>query len=178
MAEYGIHSAAEVERKRGQLSKDLGNDLSDLGMSPTTFDRYIESMVAVWKDKYGFAIIDTIENDLRSILSQSISEGWTATQLQGEIERLYAEYTQGMTPARALRIARTETSRVMNESELAAYKAVGETKKTYCAELDEFACPECADMDGMVIPIDESFPEGDPPVHPSCRCNILGGEWI
>lgn len=177
MAEYGIHSAAEVERKRGQLSKDLGNDLSDLGMSPTTFDRYIESMVAVWKDKYGFAIIDTIENDLRSILSQSISEGWTATQLQGEIERLYAEYTQGMTPARALRIARTETSRVMNESELAAYKAVGETKKTYCAELDEFACPECADMDGMVIPIDESFPEGDPPVHPSCRCNILGGEW-
>ncbi len=167
MAEQGIHIAAEAVRKGGKIKKDLNADLFDLGMTPTTFDQYIRTMIEQWRDKYGFTIINTIQEDLRGILSQSISEGWTATQLQGAIEELYAEYSEGMTPARALRIARTETSRVMNEAELEAYKTVGEVKKTFCTALDEFVCPECADQDGIVVGIDEDFPNGNPPVHPN-----------
>jgi len=36
-------------------------------------------------------------------------------------------------------------------------------------------CPECCDLDGVEVDIDESFPGegGDgPPLHPACRCDI------
>jgi hypothetical protein len=31
-------------------------------------------------------------------------------------------------------------------------------------------CDECAEFEGTTVPIDEEFPDGDPPLHPNCRC--------
>jgi hypothetical protein len=28
-------------------------------------------------------------------------------------------------------------------------------------------------MNGEKVAIDEEFPEGDPPLHPNCRCDLL-----
>ena len=33
-------------------------------------------------------------------------------------------------------------------------------------------CDDCAPFDNTTVGIDEDFPEGDPPIHPSCRCII------
>jgi hypothetical protein len=33
-------------------------------------------------------------------------------------------------------------------------------------------CDECAALDGMVRPLGEDFPHGDPPLHPWCGCEI------
>lgn len=33
-------------------------------------------------------------------------------------------------------------------------------------------CDDCADLDGMSVPLGDTFPMGDPPLHPSCGCTI------
>lgn len=45
--------------------------------------------------------------------------------------------------------------------------------KVWCAILDMKVCPRCADMDGRTVREDESFPGGDPPLHPFCRCTFV-----
>ena len=36
----------------------------------------------------------------------------------------------------------------------------------------EGTCDDCAALDGMVIPLNETFPQGEPPLHPHCGCGI------
>jgi hypothetical protein len=35
------------------------------------------------------------------------------------------------------------------------------------------ACEDCAAYDGVVVDLDDDFGEGDPPLHPNCRCDVL-----
>lgn len=34
-------------------------------------------------------------------------------------------------------------------------------------------CDLCAEMDGVTAPVNGEFPNGDPPLHPNCRCDVL-----
>lgn len=43
----------------------------------------------------------------------------------------------------------------------------------WSAEMDGRVCPICSAMDGQKVPIGEEFPQGEPPIHPSCRCDVL-----
>lgn len=45
--------------------------------------------------------------------------------------------------------------------------------KVWCAVLDMKVCPRCAEMDGKVVKEDETFPGGDAPLHPWCRCTFV-----
>lgn len=47
----------------------------------------------------------------------------------------------------------------------------GVTKK-WDATLDSETCDECSKLDGTEIPMNDEFPQGDPPLHPNCRCSI------
>ncbi|HEY2510140.1 MAG TPA: phage minor head protein [Polyangiaceae bacterium] len=42
--------------------------------------------------------------------------------------------------------------------------------KVWSAVLDAKTCPYCARMDRTVVDARDPFPDGDPPVHPFCRC--------
>lgn len=44
------------------------------------------------------------------------------------------------------------------------------TTKVWDAYMD--ACEICLQYDGQEIPVDDDFPEGDPPLHPNCRCSL------
>lgn len=73
----------------------------------------------------------------------------------------------------AMRLLRTETARVRADAELESYRENGATHYIYTAESG--ACSDCADLDGMAIPIEEAekgltmFP-----LHPNCRCSSYG----
>jgi len=82
-------------------------------------------------------------------------------------------------PARALTIAITETSRVLNVAAVTRYKDAGVESMKWMTVLavagGSVACEICAPNNGVVIKLGESFPSGNmqPPAHPHCRCALL-----
>lgn len=73
------------------------------------------------------------------------------------------------------RIAVTESAESFNESRLdEAREAAADTGidlyRRWDAQSD--SCPECSDLDGSVVGLDESFSDGEPgSIHPSCCCS-------
>ena len=174
----GIHFAAETITGKS-VNKSFEDDLGAIGMTLDSFDVFVEETLKRWQDLYGITINNTMKNELRDILAQSVQEGWGVTQLQEAIIDLYSRYDTGITPERALRIARTEVSRIMNETELDVYVDTGYEYKTWSTALDEFTCEECSALEGEVVGVNETFSGGVqcPPLHPNCRCVILAGKW-
>jgi len=177
---FGVLTAIEFENG-GKASKaePSPEDLELVGFTPESFDIYVSAQVNQWKDLYGFTITQTIQNDLRDLLEQAVNEGWSTSHIQRDVKLLYNSYTESMTPVRSLRIARTEVSRIMNNSELMCYKRLGYAEKTWATALDANVCDICVSMEGEPVAINELFSAGigTPPAHPNCRCNILAGNW-
>lgn len=45
-------------------------------------------------------------------------------------------------------------------------------EQVWDAELDKRTCERCLELDATSAPLGERFPDGDPPLHPRCRCTI------
>lgn len=82
-------------------------------------------------------------------------------------------------PARALTIAITETSRVLNVAAVTRYRDAGLESMKWMTVLavagGSVACEVCAPNNGVVVKLGEAFPSGNmqPPAHPHCRCALL-----
>lgn len=86
---------------------------------------------------------------------------------------------------RAERIVRTETSRMVGESEHITAKKNGASHKEWVTVGG--ACDDCLDNESVgMIGIDQAFPSGDSrePAHPNCRCLVeyqftpfMGSVW-
>jgi SPP1 gp7 family putative phage head morphogenesis protein len=77
-------------------------------------------------------------------------------------------------PARALTIAVTESSRVMNRAALNRYSEAGLERVKWMVVFGGGACDKCAQNDGQIIMLGGTFNSGNtqPPAHPHCRCNL------
>lgn len=89
------------------------------------------------------------------------------------------KYADKLLDDRADRIARTEVMDSLNAGQDAAWVDAQEqgylsedATKEWIVTPDDLLCPECEAYDGAVVPVGEEFDEGDPPLHPSCRCTI------
>ena len=71
----------------------------------------------------------------------------------------------------SMRLIRTETNRVHNAAEKAAYEEEGITEYRFLATLDGRTCDACGALDGKTFPVSEAK-EGInyPPLHPNDRC--------
>jgi SPP1 gp7 family putative phage head morphogenesis protein len=80
-------------------------------------------------------------------------------------------------PARALTIAVTENSRVMNAAAMQRYRDAGVQQVKWMAvtAVGGAPCEKCAQNIGQVVELGASFNSGQmqPPAHPHCRCNLL-----
>ena len=73
-------------------------------------------------------------------------------------------------PVRALTIAQTETSYAVVQSSLDLYAESGVEMVEY---LVADPCDLCSENEAQSPqPIGESWPNGEPPVHPNCMCDI------
>jgi hypothetical protein len=108
---------------------------------------------------------ETIVN-LGTALSDSIALGLDAESAAIMIGRHVAS------PSRALTIAITEQNRAMSFGSIQSYKDAELTKMEWAVS---DPCDKCAQNDGKVILIGQTFPSGDtqPPAHPHCRCVLL-----
>lgn len=115
-----------------------------------------------------YAITEGTREHLRALVTDAIDEGWSNDTLATNIKGSYA-----FSASRAELIARTETARADVAGNLIGWKASDVvTHKVWLAAED--CCPECCDLDGVEVALDDGFPDaGDgPPLHPSCRCDI------
>lgn len=75
--------------------------------------------------------------------------------------------------AQAMRLLRTETSRIRADAQRESYTSNEFTHYRYCAEPG--ACRICADLDGVVFPVEDmEIGYNMYPMHPNCRCNTYG----
>lgn len=101
----------------------------------------------------------------------------------GVIDDAVDAYTENYLDYRASTIARTESLRAGNTGLRDGYRQASDRgaipgaaiKRVWLLDLDEQTCDICKGIlddnpDG--VGLDEEFSEGDPPVHPNCRCTI------
>jgi SPP1 gp7 family putative phage head morphogenesis protein len=115
-------------------------------------------------DKTGYELIGRA-------LADSIRAGYSPRKAAKLIEDVVGS------PARALTIAVTESSRVMNVAATGRYREAGINTVKWMAVMGggtSVACEKCAQNDGLDRQIGEPFPSGNarPPAHPHCRCNL------
>lgn len=103
------------------------------------------------------------------------TEGLTPEEIDDEI----STRAQEMTESRAEMIAQTETMEAANEGQKELWdQAVeqgllsGSESKEWIYTPDNYACQDCEDLDGTTVPLSEEFEDGDPPLHPYCRCTL------
>jgi len=111
---------------------------------------------------------NTTIDRIGTILGRGLYEGATRDQmakdLQFEIDEMLDD------PARSVIIAQTEMSRAVVESNLETYR---ETNVEYLEYLVADPCDDCSEnLAASPIPIDGSWPNGNPPVHPNCMCDV------
>ena len=114
---------------------------------------------------------------LRSILRVGMEEGLSMSDVASAVGEVFQD------PMRAMRIARTESSRAVHGGELLAARDSGVvSKQKWLASSD--ACDICQKLDGKEVGLDEDFayhPRAPaayahvrhPPLHPNCRCTTI-----
>lgn len=131
-----------------------------------------ERAVAWAQQRVGNLITDvsqTTRDVVNELTAAAINAGLTNHELADQISQAF-----GFSSERALMIAGTETAFAEVAGTLEGYAASGVVDgKQWSADAN--ACPLCLDLNGVIVPLDEEFPEdaGDgPPLHPNCRCLV------
>jgi SPP1 gp7 family putative phage head morphogenesis protein len=130
---------------------------------PKAFEQLVTSSGSLIRglDKTGYELVGTA-------LADSIRAGYSPTRAAKLIQDAVGS------PARALTIAVTESSRVMNASAINRYREAGIDKAQWMVVFGGGACEKCAQNAGKIVMLGGTYPSGNtqPPAHPHCRCNL------
>ena len=126
---------------------------------------------------------NTQANAIRTLIEEGIADGLSVNQMQASIRS-----SSAMSPARALRIARTESTRAVNQGTINAYQEAAQlgltVKKVWLTAGDGERHPTYAGLDGQERDLDQDFDlEGVPAPYPggsdeasediNCRCTTI-----
>lgn len=152
----------------GQAAYDL-IDLEDTYV-PYNIQEAVQRNVA----KFTQSMLDTDRDTLTKLINDGLDEGLSVPQIRNSITDKFDDISR----TQSTRITRTEVIRASNMGTVDAYKQsqIVEGKQwLVAAGADE----ECEIYDGEVVGLDENFYEtsefqnGDPPLHPNCRCVVI-----
>ena len=102
-----------------------------------------------------------------------LTKGLTRGDSLQDISRIIADKLNN-SYSNALRLVRTESCWVMNEATINNYKNNGVKEYEFMAFLDKKTSPQCRELDGKIISVEE-YKAGlnFPPLHPNCRSCII-----
>lgn len=166
VAEVGIDQSeaivSHLDQAAADYAKARGAEL--VGMRVLADGSVVVNPNAEW------SISEGTRDLLRGITEQAVREGMSPSRFADAIRSSVA-----FGDSRATMIARTELAYAHVGGNLAGYQATGEVVgKRWLISAD--ACEECQQLDGVVVGINDSFPNGGgdgPPLHPNCRCDIV-----
>lgn len=124
--------------------------------------------------KFSQSMISTAEGKMIDIITDGVKNGNGAQKISQALRKQMPDFTK----VQADRIARTELLRASNLSSQQAWEESGVVSgKEWDARFD--ADEICKQYDGEVVQInknfyqEEKFANGNPPIHPNCRCVLL-----
>lgn len=126
-------------------------------------------------EKFTKSFVSTDQDKLTDILNNGLKEGRSIAQIEQDIRASFGDYRK----MQSERIARTEILRSSNAGQLDAFKESGVVtgKQWYNGS----PCPQCAPYDGKIVwdlndkfySHTDDFADGNPPLHPNCKCVLL-----
>lgn len=116
------------------------------------------------------SISDYRLNELAQAIADNIGSGEPNSTLAKIIAGILDD------PARAELVAATETTRALVAGEFAQYLSMGVQTIAFLSAEDNRVCSLCDENEAQgMIPISQTFVNGNPPTHPDCRCTIVPG---
>lgn len=122
-----------------------------------------------------------VENFRQRRITDEMARGRTYEDAEARSAKATQRYADRVYRYRTETIARTEIMRASNEGRNQAWQQgieggwiAPDSLKKWSVELDGRECSICRPLGDLPpIPINASFPMGDPPVHPNCRCTVV-----
>jgi len=121
-----------------------------------------------------------VENFRDREIARLEDTGMTRDRAVRESEKATQKYHDRIHRYRTETIARTEVLRASHEGRRQAWQQGIEegfisayAQKEWSTEIDGRQCDICGPLDGTRAAITGDFPDGDPPIHPNCRCDVL-----
>lgn len=163
----------EISDGQREMVKDLISRAQLSGISPGDVAREIRNGIGLTSGQAQW-----VSNFYERNLTANIANGMSVAAATDKAQAAADRYQEQVHRYRANTIARTEIMRANSEGRKEAWGQGVEggwidpgAQKEWIAESD--ACEICEPLSGMRVPLNEEFPEGDPPAHPNCRCDLL-----
>lgn len=137
--------------------------------------RSLRTLISNNVEKFTKSMLDTDRDHVINIITNGIENGQSVVDIRNE---LTGDNLLSFSKMQSTRITRTEVLRSSTQSALDAWNQSGvvEGKQWITAG----ATDECADYEGQVESLDGNFysdttefADGDPPLHPNCRCTLI-----
>lgn len=126
--------------------------------------------LAEYTSELAYTLSNTSYENFERILREAQGEGLSVPEMSKRLEERLPE----VNAPRAQLISRTELIRSSNGASLEQARQSGVVKgKRWAATNDGRTRPEHRELDGVVVGIDEAFPNGEMhPGSPNCRCTL------
>ena len=128
--------------------------------------------------KFAGSMLETEQQKMVDIIKQGLDEGLSIPNIRNNM----ATEFDNLSKVQSERISRTEVIRASNEAAIDAWKQSGVVEgKQWLTTEDGREDAECAELNGKVVwslggdfyQKEGEFENGDPPLHPNCRCVVL-----
>lgn len=152
-----------------------GNEANKLiGLDEPYLADEAKAQIRINIERFTKSMLDTDRQILIDIVTNGLENGNSVPEIRNEIQAKFSTYSK----TQAQRITRTEVIRASNQGALDAYKASGVVEAKQWLTFG--AVDECAQYDGQIESLDtkfykggNEFQDGNPPLHPNCRCVVV-----
>ena len=160
-------AALAANRARAGIAK-AGDDPLDFSIGGVEWTPGLDQLSAGAQQTID-AIADTYGDDVAQAVADGIAQGLSMRDVAALVDQALSD------PYRAGLIAVTETTRAMTAASRDTYTALGVERYEFLTAEDSKVCRPCMENEeaGPVDLATGMFPNGDPPVHPNCRCSTI-----
>lgn len=108
--------------------------------------------------------------------SELLASGKTSDSIEAALD----DYADALLVERATMIARTEIMTAASAGQREAWDQAADkglldptaTSRMWIVTDDDRLCDDCEPLDGEAVGLNDEFEDGDPPLHPGCRCTM------
>ena len=137
--------------------------------SPFNIQKSVKSRV----EKFAESMVKTDKDKLIDIITDGVRGGSSIPEISSRIRDTFADYSKTQADV----IVRTEVAFSSTSAQIDAWEQTGEVAGKEW--ITSAPCPECEPYDGQIVSLHKNFygasefADGDPPLHPNCKCAVV-----